>query len=153
MIPTLPTKDFRFSEFDSRGELKVILDNIAEMAELMQKIRDIVGVPILISSGWRSEHHNRAVKGDAVSRHLTGRAADGVLKGMSLFDFYYAIKDSGLDFSNLILYPFDKGHFHIELPEARARGRVTVKRAGVNRYDPITPELLAKFPGAHPIDA
>lgn len=50
--------------------------NIAELAKLLQKIRDKYGKPIIISSGFRSVELNDLVGGTRTSDHLHGNAAD-----------------------------------------------------------------------------
>jgi uncharacterized protein YcbK (DUF882 family) len=47
-----------------------------ETVDVLQKIRDIIGKPIQVTSGVRCERHNRRVNGARRSKHLTGEAAD-----------------------------------------------------------------------------
>ena len=42
----------------------------------LQKLRDRLGVPVIITSGYRCEKHNKEVGGAINSLHLTGQAAD-----------------------------------------------------------------------------
>lgn len=42
----------------------------------MQRIRDLLGVPVFITSGYRSQAVNQAVGGVATSQHTTGNACD-----------------------------------------------------------------------------
>lgn len=42
----------------------------------MQRIRDLLGVPVFITSGYRSPAVNKAVGGAPSSQHLTGNACD-----------------------------------------------------------------------------
>lgn len=53
-----------------------ILDNLREAANLMQRIRMILGVPILISSGYRCPALNELVGGQSTSDHMQGLAVD-----------------------------------------------------------------------------
>lgn len=46
------------------------------LAPGMQRIRDLLGVPLFITSGYRSPSLNRAVGGSRTSQHVTGNAAD-----------------------------------------------------------------------------
>jgi len=43
---------------------------------LLEKAREVLGRPIIITSGYRCAAHNKAVGGKPVSAHLTGEAAD-----------------------------------------------------------------------------
>ena len=51
--------------------------------EYLQKIRDHFGKPIIISSGYRCERHNRSVGGATASKHKQGMAADIMIAGVS----------------------------------------------------------------------
>lgn len=42
----------------------------------LQKLRNSFGLPIVITSGYRCEAHNRAVGGSERSQHLLGKAVD-----------------------------------------------------------------------------
>lgn len=47
-----------------------------ELIKKLQKLRDILGFPLIITSGMRSAEHNKKVGGSPNSRHLTGEAID-----------------------------------------------------------------------------
>ena len=87
MIDPLITPNFRLSEFlDSETAVRLDLDNtptpdvLANLRNVlipgMQAVRNILGKPIFITSGYRSPAVNRAVRGAANSQHVTGHAAD-----------------------------------------------------------------------------
>ena len=44
--------------------------------EVLQDLRDTVGFPLIITSGYRCDVHNRAVKGANSSQHIRGKAVD-----------------------------------------------------------------------------
>ena len=73
------------------------IENFKLLAEkVFQPIREHFGVPIHISSGYRSAALNKAVGGSATSQHCTGEAIDIDMDGTSItnrqiFDF---IKDN-----------------------------------------------------------
>ena len=52
------------------------LANLKELARRLQIMRDDIGKPLSINSGFRNPRVNRAVRGVANSQHVTGRAAD-----------------------------------------------------------------------------
>ncbi len=54
-----------------------------QLVEYLQKIRDHFGKPIIISSGYRCERHNRSVGGATASKHKAGMAADIMIAGVS----------------------------------------------------------------------
>lgn len=52
------------------------LENIQRTADLLQRIRNLVGSPVYITSGFRCDELNRAVGGSPTSAHRLGYAAD-----------------------------------------------------------------------------
>jgi hypothetical protein len=53
-------------------------------SSILQPLRDKVGLPIVISSGYRSANLNRLVGGSALSQHTTGEAADFMIPSLSV---------------------------------------------------------------------
>lgn len=53
-----------------------IISNLTVLAHGLELVRSLVGLPILVSSGYRSVVVNKMVGGSANSQHLTGSAAD-----------------------------------------------------------------------------
>lgn len=80
------------------------IENFKKLAEkVFQPIRDHFGVPIHISSGYRSKALNTAIKGSSSSQHCKGEAIDIDMDATSItnkqiFDF---IKQN-LEFDQLI---------------------------------------------------
>lgn len=80
------TPNFSLNEFLHAGSgtpAPWILDNLTQLANRLQVIRDLLGKPIIITSGYRTPEHNKAVGGEPNSFHLKGMAADIVVPGMS----------------------------------------------------------------------
>ena len=50
--------------------------NLYDTACFLQKLRNLIGMPIVVTSGYRSEAVNKAVGGAKNSAHLRGGAAD-----------------------------------------------------------------------------
>ena len=59
-----------------------IVDNLNRLADYLDGIREKLGKPILVNSGYRSSILNKAVGGVANSQHLKGLAADVVCADM-----------------------------------------------------------------------
>lgn len=59
-----------------------VVDNLNRLADYLDVIREKVGKPILISSGFRCPVLNKAVGGVANSQHLKGLAADLICSDM-----------------------------------------------------------------------
>ena len=86
------------------------LENIKKTAEYLQIIRDEIGVPMRISSGFRSKKLNKAIKGSLTSAHCYGSAVDIHATGLTstqLAEKIIAIIKAGkIPFDQLILeYP------------------------------------------------
>ncbi|MCH1613038.1 MAG: D-Ala-D-Ala carboxypeptidase family metallohydrolase, partial [Flavobacteriales bacterium] len=60
-----------------------VYNNIQELAENLQIVRDMLDEPIKINSGWRCEEYNRKIKGAKRSQHLLGKAADIRIKDLT----------------------------------------------------------------------
>lgn len=74
------TKNFNYAEFASKdGTNDIKLSTI----QALQKIRDYLGVPVTVTSGYRSRKDNARVGGVVNSAHLTGEAADIYANGLS----------------------------------------------------------------------
>jgi uncharacterized protein YcbK (DUF882 family) len=48
----------------------------SKLVEMLDKAREAAGVPIIITSGWRSPESNEAAGGVKDSAHTTGKAVD-----------------------------------------------------------------------------
>ena len=69
---------------------------------LLQPLRDRLGRPIIITSGYRCSQLNKAIGGVANSQHTKGQAADIKVNGMRPDDLINFIVKSGLEYDQLI---------------------------------------------------
>lgn len=109
------------------------LENIkALVKEFLQPLRDQLGLPIIISSGYRSFALNRAIGGATDSQHSKGEAVDIECIGMSNVELANYIKDN-CDFDQLILefYNPDEG-------ENSGWVHVSFKSDGSNRKEVLS---------------
>lgn len=102
--------------------------NLFKVAALMEEVRKLLGgKPIIVSSGYRSEALNRAVKGSRVSDHLRGEACDFTCPGYGTpLQIAAAIAKSGIKFGQLI-EEFG-GWVHISLPNRSVNNEVLTAR-------------------------
>ena len=110
------SENFRLSEFQCKcGCETVKLDS--ELLRRLQAIRTQIGRPMIINSGYRCQGHNRSVGSTDTSQHRTGRAADIVVRGMSVQQLYN-ICDQRFQDGGVGRY---SGHVHVDTRGSRAR--------------------------------
>ena len=89
------TKNFTLKEFHSHDGSDMPYDvyvNVKKLATELQKVRDMVGVPLTINSGYRSPALNARTENAASnSLHMRGMAADISSKKEKASDIYSTI--------------------------------------------------------------
>lgn len=88
------TKDFHIDEFACKDGTAVpthLIPNVRKLAQNLQVIRDEIGKPIYINSGYRTPQHNKKVGGVSSSRHLTAEAGDLRVDGMRAIELHKVI--------------------------------------------------------------
>jgi hypothetical protein len=102
-------EDFTFSQTAIRHGInnrpgREILSNIITTAEKMDKIQDLLGKKIRISSGYRSQELNTRIGSKPSSQHTKGQAVDFTCSDFgSPREIIIAILNSGIEFDQLIL--------------------------------------------------
>lgn len=103
------------------------IKNLPDLAELdnmlnlivycLQPIREMLGKPMIISSGFRSAQLNKLVGGVSNSQHLEGKAADFIVQGETVAGIIFKIQTSNIEYDQLINeydkwvhISFNKGH-------------------------------------------
>lgn len=77
------SSNFKSTEMDCKGKKccsNTLIDK--QLINYLQKIRNHFNKPITINSGYRCAIHNEAVGGARYSKHIQGKAADIVVKGV-----------------------------------------------------------------------
>lgn len=76
------SKNFLLSEFQSHDtkEVKIYPELIVRLELLRERIKK----PIIITSGYRTPEQNTKVGGHPRSKHMEGKAADIIVKGVKL---------------------------------------------------------------------
>jgi uncharacterized protein YcbK (DUF882 family) len=88
------TKNFNLEEFacnDGTPVPEEFYDNVQELAQNLQVLRDHLGCPIHINSAYRTHAHNSKVGGASKSQHLLAKAADIVSLKHTPWQVYTAI--------------------------------------------------------------
>lgn len=109
------SKNFSYREFEHsdtaerRGIVNVITDFKvrdsvkALVLDVLQPLRDALGEPMEVNSGYRCQELNRLVGGTSTSQHLKGEAADIASDNpLALAQLAY---DLGLPYDQMIVYP------------------------------------------------
>lgn len=79
------------------------LDNLLRLiVECLQPIRNKLGKPMVITSGYRNDKVNRLVGGSNTSEHKKGMAADFIINGMTVQAVIEFIRKTGLKYTQLI---------------------------------------------------
>jgi uncharacterized protein YcbK (DUF882 family) len=79
------TKNFTAQEFACREggcPAGPLAENMQELAKNLQVIRDAIGKPVNIISGYRSPTYNKKIGGAKKSQHMEAKAADIKVSGM-----------------------------------------------------------------------
>ncbi|MBQ7154850.1 MAG: DUF882 domain-containing protein [Synergistaceae bacterium] len=110
------TKNFSVKEFACHhcGQNKID----QRVIDLCQKIRDELGVPVRVNSGYRCPAHNARVGGVKGSRHVLGHAADlsSSRSGMLMFEAVKRLQGEGRlpELGYCILYK-TKNFIHVDI--------------------------------------
>jgi uncharacterized protein YcbK (DUF882 family) len=111
----------------------IYIENLKRLCGWLEMLREKVGGPIIINSGYRSPEVNKAVGGVATSNHLTGCAADIRVAGIEQIIHYAAIlldisKERQEDFDELLIERSPKGsywlHFAVRPSDNRRKVRL-----------------------------
>ena len=115
------SKNFNKSEFACHGlnccggKSEISKDLVAAL----QKLRDLIGKPIKINSGYRCKKHNENVGGAPNSFHVQGLAADISVNGMTIEELKdYVHKIPEFENGGIGLY---KRWIHVDIRKTKAR--------------------------------
>ena len=114
-------KNFQISEVACKDGSAMVNERAMDM---LQKLRDKIGAPFIVTSAYRSPPHNRAVGGAKKSRHLTAEAFDIRMDNHDPYAFQDAAREIG--FNGFGHYP-KQGFMHID---ARAQSQAAMWNKG-----------------------
>lgn len=92
---------FKLAEFRSKDGADFpqdVLQNLQKLVVNLGVIREEIGLPIHVNSGYRSTEHNKKIGGAKNSYHVKGMAADLSVKGVrpsALKEIIVGLMDSG----------------------------------------------------------
>lgn len=143
-----PKSEWRWPSFSPqelacRGTGQLML--VPEAMDKLQALRDRIGRPIIINSGYRSPAHNKAVGGAKASRHMLGLAFDCRQDNQNPQEFIEAAIAVG--FRGIGTYP-KQNFIHVDGRVAQARwGSPFKARASTPDFSPEAaraPETVAE---------
>tara|TARA_A100001011_G_C14216305_1_gene802200 strand:- start:628 stop:1038 length:411 start_codon:yes stop_codon:yes gene_type:complete len=80
------TENFSLHEFrckDGSGVPEELMENVKELAENLQVLREYIQKPITVISGYRSPEYNKKIGGARRSQHMSAKAGDLIVKDMT----------------------------------------------------------------------
>lgn len=113
-------KYFQLSEFQCKccGALppQGIDGKMLKLLEVLDSIRDSIGEPIIITSGYRCPSHNAAVGGVSNSLHVAGCAADIICPSVGVNDGVKLLGNIARRFgANGVGYYYKQGFVHVDI--------------------------------------
>ncbi len=96
------SKNFTLKEFACRDGSEIIMVDY-ELIDLLQQLRDTLGKSVRITSGYRTVTYNKECGGISTSHHLTGKASDIKVSGMTPLELAKAADRIG--FKGIGVYP------------------------------------------------
>jgi len=158
------TKNFSLDEFLTSQHMKKeeiekfltdeIKENIFLLSLELQKIRDYIQIPIIITSGFRPPPLNEKIGGSPNSLHLKGKACDFTFKTKNptqyLNKLALLIEEDKLNFGELIIYltpqlEFSRIHFSIPSLSPLKLKYLLLSVEKTKAYTPITTNFLKNF--------
>lgn len=115
-----------------------LVPRLVLLAEMLERIRAALGVPVIVTSGYRSPPLNRAVGGVSSSDHTQGHAADIVAPGFgSAYDVAATLAPlvSTLGIGQIILEGIGGKqwvHVSTHAPERAVNRIITITDAGAH---------------------
>ncbi len=113
--------NFLVREFASQDGADTVLIDL-DLVKQLQSIRDKLGVPITVTSGYRTAARNASVGGEPGSLHTLGRAADIIARGKTTLEIAACAESVGA--SGILRY-ITSGFVHIDSREKRGFYNVT----------------------------
>lgn len=106
---------YQVSNIPADEELLAVLNNIKALVDnILDPLREKIGLPIIIKSGYRSKRVNELVGGSVFSQHMAGKAADIHVQGYTSqqMEIVYQTIQMCYNFDQLIFYPY-KNIIHV----------------------------------------
>lgn len=107
------SENFKLREFACADKSDEVLVS-DELVDLLQKVREHFGRPVIITSAYRTPSYNKKIGGTSNSRHITGEAADFVVSGVSSAKVGYYLEGLGVSGAGIYV---SRGFVHADVRE------------------------------------
>lgn len=139
------SKNFILSEFLAPGDpAKPTIETVERIRDLcelaLEPLREALGRPLKISSGYRSVAYNRRIGGAPGSQHCSGIAADVVMVSDAEQLKAAAIASNIPGIGGIGIYP-GRGFIHVDI-RPRVAGKPTTWAQVKGKYQRIPRELV-----------
>ena len=102
--------------------------------DVLQPLREFVGGPIVVNSGYRTKEVNRLVGGVMNSQHLTGEAADLRIESFNQGREWAEWIMDNCDFDQLLLERNDNAVWlHVSCKRDKEKNRRVFKKIGITK--------------------
>ena len=147
MIPARPGRFFSLPELTgSPTAHRLGIDNIPPREvqtrlvglcmHVLDPLRELLGGPVWVTSGYRCRALNDAVGGSSSSQHLLGEAAD-IKCPLPSRDAAELMARSGIEFDQAIWYDLERGgHLHVSHTTRRPLRREVLHAPAAGGYRP-----------------
>ena len=108
------------------------LKSLTNTAQQLDKVRELIGCPVIVTSGYRSLAVNRAIGSSDNSQHVKGEAVDFRTAEYSPRKIVELIKGSSIEFDQLIL-EFDSW-VHISFSSRNRRQVLIIDNKGTRHF-------------------
>ena len=137
----LLTSHRKFDEEQYNPPTEVIENLRALCVNILQPVRDALGSPVNLNSGYRCPSLNRSIGGAKNSQHMTGHAADIIDLNNGNENLFKKIKELNLPFDQMI-DEFGFRWVHVSYDPVRSRRQILqAVKNGRGQTVYVTPNL------------
>lgn len=119
---------------------QTVVENLKKLCEhILQPLRDHIGKPIRVTSGYRCKRLNKAIGGSVTSQHCEGKAVDIEVDGFTNEELFNFVINLNLPFDQTINEFAPDGWIHISYDDKKNRREklLATKKGGKVIYQKI----------------
>lgn len=129
---------YRYKYYEQFAPSENVVQNLKELCEnVLQPLRDNLGVPVHVSSGYRCKRVNDKIGGAKTSQHVKGQAADIQIAGITTIDVCKKIVEMGINFDQMIEEYGSWVHISFNARNNRKQILQKAQGTGYRPYDPF----------------